>query len=104
MKRVGMARATGLEPAASGVTGRRSNQLSYARNSFPEAGIGPGVVSQSGWDTWSPRPSQGSVLGNFVLGFCDARGLAVLQLNGDVTEAETAAQQVFHSCPQGHRI
>src|SRR5918999_5568643 len=27
-----MARATGLEPAASGVTGRRSNQLSYARS------------------------------------------------------------------------
>ena len=25
-----MARVTGLEPAASGVTGRRSNQLSYA--------------------------------------------------------------------------
>ena len=29
-----MARATGLEPAASGVTGRRSNQLSYARISI----------------------------------------------------------------------
>ena len=31
-----MAGATGLEPAASGVTGRRSNQLSYA-----PAGFGP---------------------------------------------------------------
>ncbi len=29
--RAGMARATGLEPATSGVTGRHSNQLSYAR-------------------------------------------------------------------------
>ena len=28
-----MARVTGLEPATSGVTGRRSNQLSYTRNS-----------------------------------------------------------------------
>jgi hypothetical protein len=27
-----MARETGLEPAASGVTGRRSNQLSYSRS------------------------------------------------------------------------
>jgi hypothetical protein len=31
-----MAGATGLEPAASGVTGRRSNQLSYA----PEGPVG----------------------------------------------------------------
>ncbi len=29
-----MARETGLEPAASAVTGRRSNQLSYSRNSI----------------------------------------------------------------------
>jgi hypothetical protein len=28
-----MARVTGLEPATSGVTGRRSNQLSYTRAS-----------------------------------------------------------------------
>ena len=27
-----LARETGLEPAASAVTGRRSNQLSYSRN------------------------------------------------------------------------
>ena len=29
-----MARETGLEPAASAVTGRRSNQLSYSRGCF----------------------------------------------------------------------
>ena len=28
-----LARETGLEPATSGVTGRRSNQLSYSRSS-----------------------------------------------------------------------
>lgn len=31
-----MAGATGLEPAASGVTGRRSNQLSYAPANGPQ--------------------------------------------------------------------
>ena len=33
-----MARETGLEPAASAVTGRRSNQLSYSRNPFDGRG------------------------------------------------------------------
>ena len=32
-----LARETGLEPAASAVTGRRSNQLSYSRNPRPTA-------------------------------------------------------------------
>ena len=38
-----MAGATGLEPAASGVTGRRSNQLSYAPEGR-EAGIKTGPI------------------------------------------------------------
>ena len=35
-----MARVTGLEPAASGVTGRRSNQLSYTRIQPVQKGAG----------------------------------------------------------------
>jgi len=40
-----MARATGLEPATSGVTGRHSNQLSYTRVSHCViSGAARGVV------------------------------------------------------------
>ena len=35
-----VARATGLEPATSGVTGRHSNRLSYARASDRRSGVG----------------------------------------------------------------
>jgi hypothetical protein len=41
-----MARVTGLEPAASGVTGRRSNQLSYTRASDGSAAVGVPLTTQ----------------------------------------------------------
>jgi hypothetical protein len=60
-----MAGVTGLEPAASGVTGRRSNQLSYTplkgHDQQPEA-----ILSAC---TSSDSPSQGEGRGAFGLVF-----------------------------------
>src|SRR3954451_9615797 len=49
-----MAGATGLEPAASGVTGRRSNQLSYA----PEIALDFRAFLRVRWDTTRIPASQ----------------------------------------------
>ena len=56
-----MAGATGLEPAASGVTGRRSNQLSYApAGNAADLRRAPGQVKASGPDLLSANPASAS--------------------------------------------
>jgi hypothetical protein len=48
-----VAGVTGLEPAASGVTGRRSNQLSYTPKEVRVSTAGAGGCQASGWNLTS---------------------------------------------------
>ena len=58
-----MAGATGLEPATSGVTGRRSNQLSYAPERVGATIMAPAQRrSPHGQDSWLARQANGTVL------------------------------------------
>ena len=52
-----MARETGLEPAASAVTGRRSNQLSYSRNPESDGRHLERPLSQASEYVMPARPS-----------------------------------------------
>ena len=72
-----MAGATGLEPATSGVTGRRSNQLSYA-----PATVDRGETSYLGAQGVSSNsPAPVSAFGLVI----PPPGLAILTATGDPT-------------------
>lgn len=43
-----MVREAGIEPAASGVSSRRSTELSYSRKMVPEVGLEPTTFASSG--------------------------------------------------------
>jgi hypothetical protein len=62
-----MAGVTGLEPAASGVTGQRSNRLSYTPGTF-QIGLRPGRRSRDrdGAVTYSSPPWLSSELTRFL--------------------------------------
>src|SRR6185295_18272599 len=78
-----MARVTGLEPATSGVTGRRSNRLSYTRVFGVAAHLGSGL-----WSVNHGRLHFLPFLDLLFIGVADVRqGSVFEQESGDVGRA-----------------
>ena len=98
-----MARETGLEPAASAVTGRRSNQLSYSRNPGQARRDNPACVTQHRIGCCAPQVKRARAV-------ADNPGL-ILPVGSDVEvrdeggalldEAETGLRLRSHKCRHG---
>jgi hypothetical protein len=92
-----MARVTGLEPAASGVTGRRSNQLSYTRIGIEEARTRRGVQPcQAKW--------RSDEISNAVTGQSGPVGSAPLLITGDLRSRRIVNSFSLNYSPTGSSL
>src|SRR5258708_5685529 len=87
-----MARETGLEPAASGVTGRRSNQLSYSRFGS-RLGTRPPRQCQSD----QPRPDH-----VFTKSLGEAKVFTTPKVFTRIAKTQAHTRTSPHSCPVGN--
>ena len=93
-----MARETGLEPATSGVTGRRSNQLSY---SPARAGRPKGPSDGRGWSNKAGRRSSQLEIGK-SLSFPGAFARACLPgFKASGQPADSGAIRLLRECESG---